>query len=278
MLQWWNRCWISLTTRVGGCWDLSCFIGDLVLIGFRIEGLLAGTDPWRIGKRILMIVHLSLLHCTDDGPHQWIRLPGDLFGSCFGRVGVSLGLGWFVGGFCTTHTIRMLEVLGGGLLRDFCPSCSEPGELIKHLFIVSWYVGCRWEIVNVIMRHTPLLSLVQPCLLKTLQKAFNRQKWCPQQIILLTIFLHITWVEQDQMARQGNNFRLPLEHVIMSAQLQVEALKIDTTSPRKLRILQRSTKNLGTILKNYNEHNDNQWGLWGSTQKGVLNGRKGRGW
>lgn len=68
--------------------------------------------------------------------------------------------------------------------------------------------------MDAILRHTSLLSMVQTDLFSSLQKAFSCEKRCPAQIILLTKILHTTWVERNLLTRQGNKFRFPLEHVI----------------------------------------------------------------
>lgn len=71
--------------------------------------------------------------------------------------------------------------------------------------------------------------------------------------MLVTEILHITWVERNQVARQGNHFCFPLAHVIGSTMLQIEVLSTSTSSPQKVRTLQRSSKLLAELFDKYDE-------------------------
>lgn len=116
----------------------------------------------------------------------------------------------------------------------------------------------RWSVVNAIVAYSPLQSIVQD-LFSMLQKAFWRQIHYLAQLILVTIFLHITWVERNQMARKGDYFRFPLEHVLKFALMQMEVLKDGVHLTRNIGILNRSYEALCDSLDHYHEHN-NQWG------------------
>lgn len=53
--------------------------------------------------------------------------------------------------------------------------CKRSGESIKHLFFECEKVDLRWGLLDVCLRHTPLLYLVQDNLLSTFRKVVNRQ-------------------------------------------------------------------------------------------------------
>lgn len=61
-------------------------------------------------------------------------------------------------------------------------------------------------------------------LIEMIYHALRRQRCCLAQLIFLNEILHVCWVEQNLCARQRSHFRFPLEHVIQSSILQLEAL------------------------------------------------------
>lgn len=120
-----------------------------------------------------------------------------------------------------------------GVTLDIYFACKLLGESIKHIFFECEKVKLRWNILDACLCHTPLLSLLQDNLLLTFKKAMNRQCQCPAQLILLTKVLHTIWVKRNQISRQGNHFRFPLEHIVWNVLLQVEALRDITRLPTK---------------------------------------------
>lgn len=145
-----------------------------------------------------------------------------------------------------------------GVTQNVCPVCNQPGESIQHLFFDCDEVSRRWTMVHAIVRHSPLQSLVQGNLFLTLKKAFQKQQRCLTQLILVTKIIHITWVERNQVARQGNVFWFLLEHVLRSALLQMKALKDGIHLDKKIAILNHSYAALCDTLNKFHEHNDNQ--------------------
>lgn len=100
--------------------------------------------------------------------------------------------------------------------------------------------------------------MIHTSLIETLYHALRRQKRCPAQILLLIEIFHTYWVERNVYARQQSRFRFPLEHVICCVVIQVEALRIATSAPRKPQVLDRLSKMLSELLEKYVVHYNRQ--------------------
>lgn len=112
-----------------------------------------------------------------------------------------------------------------------------------------------------LVRHSPLQSMIHGSLVETLFHALCYQRRCPTKIILLTEILHTCWVERNAFARQWSHFCFPIQHIIQSALLQVEALRLSTRAATKIRVLHLSFENLSSLMDLVVFLNDQQNGI-----------------
>lgn len=66
-----------------------------------------------------------------------------------------------------------------GVTQNICPVHNQAGKSIQHMFFDSDAANRRWAVVEAIVRHSPLQSLVHEDFFLTLQKAFQRQRSYP---------------------------------------------------------------------------------------------------
>lgn len=92
-----------------------------------------------------------------------------------------------------------------------------------------------------------LRHMIQPSLLEALYHALWCMQWRLAQIILLAKVLHVVWMERNQVAWQGSRFWFRVEHLLRCVLLEMEALRIATSAPKKIQVLTRLSKILSPL-------------------------------